>query len=380
MVRSRYLIIPVVLAIALAILAVPSIAQEEETVKVTVLETTKFTNLTAYMYDDANKKLLDINTTYVEVLDYELNDKDSSDSYMPAVVLSLDAPSTDLNTNESIVYAWVLYGSYGDSLLVAVADINSTDNLVINMSYYKVSPVSGDVAIVRTNYDINIQSGEFKLSIPLSGFTNPKVIVMTDTYVTVTSLSHLELRALQNPPSGYSLIRSGSGEAEFTISASGTLYIWFDEEHDAGDVDLFAFDRSHPSYSSVSLSNTWSQLVTAYNRDRTHAAMIWSDAYPQTGYLTSTSTVKIIVKLYAGNAGGVSWRVAARLASTPSPEQTTTPSQTQPPSQSETSTPSSLSQLWGQVQNILGGQNTSTIIAILLIVFIIIAIIAIARR
>ena len=127
---------------------------------------------------------------------------------------------------------------------------------------------------------------------------------------------------------------------------------------------------------------SWSQFVTRYNMDRQHSAMIWADTYPQTGYLTATGTVKIFIKRYSGNANAVSWRVAARLSSattTPQPSTTTTPSQTTTTTNNNV-LPSSLSQLWGQIQGILGGESTSTIIAILLIVFIIIAIIAIARR
>ena len=322
---KHIVVLAVFLMTIIAPLIIPATVAEEETVKVTVIETTKFTNETYYMYDDVNKKLVDVNTSYVEILDYELRDKDPSDGYMPCVVLSIDPPTTDLNTNESIVYAWVLPSSYGDSLLVAVADINDTDKTVVNMEFYKISPVSGDIAVYRTAFDIVVVGPGYKLSIPLSNFSNPKVMLMSDSAVAVNSLSYIELRALRNPPSGYTLIRNGYGEAEFTISASGILYIWFDEEHDTGDLDLFIFDISDSDYGAASLQQTWTWLrwrCTSY---------IYADYAPETRSITATGTVKLIVKKYhyaGGDPAGVGWRIAARLVSSPSPEPEPTPPST----------------------------------------------------
>ena len=302
---------PILLGLILLALAAGSfpthnaLAEDTGTVKITVLSNTTFTNMTDYMLDTSANKLDALNTTYVQVLDYELKDLNTSDSYMPVVVMSMDAPTTDLNTNESIEYAYILSSTYGDGLLVGVADVNSTDNSISNLEFYKISPASGDIMIVRTDYDLNIVGDGYKLSIPLANYTNPKVLLYTDSQVSVGGISEIELRALRSPPSGYTLLRSGTGETSFTISASGNLHVWFDESHSGGDVDLFIFDSSNSYYSSASTTQSWSWLAVHCSR------YLFSDAYPQTTSLTAHNTVKFVVKRFSGNANDVTWRIAA---------------------------------------------------------------------
>jgi len=317
--KSALLTLAIALALSI-IAAVPTLAQSEDVVKITVIQQTKFSNLSYYMIDTAQNKLVTLDTSKAQVLDYQLKDLVSNDAYMPAVVLTLDAPTKDLNTNETVVYAWVLTSSYGSAIIVGVADVGA-GNALINLNFYKISPVSGDVAIVRTNADISIQYSNTKLSIPLSGYSSPKVILYTDGELLVNGVNYIQLRALANPPAGYTLIRSGTGEAVFTISASGTLSVWFDESHDPGDVDLFIFDQSNSYYSQADVSQSWSWLVSYATR------YVFADAAPQTVSFTATGNVKFVVKSYY-NGGSVSWRVAASLSggSTPQPQ----PTQTQP--------------------------------------------------
>jgi len=364
------------LALALLPLAVPS--ARAETIKVVVLQQAKFTNLTSYMYNTGTKVLASVNTTKVAVLDYRLEDKDSTDTYVPAVLLTLSSPSRDLNTNESVHYAWVLTSAAGASAIVAVVDINATASTVTRIQFYKVSPVSGDVAILRTNYNVVVYAGGFKLSIPLAGFTDPKVLLMTDSSVVVTALNYIELRSLTNPPSGYTLVRNGSGEAEFTVSAGGRLSVWFDEEHDVGDVDLFVFDQSHPRYTTVSVGSSWSDLLNAVLQNEVYSARVYADSGPDTGTITATGTVKLIVKLYEGDAAGVSWRVACRLESSPQPPATTAPPpgatpQPQPP-QPQPTTTGAVRELWGTVQTALSNQSTLLIIVALLFLLLLVAV------
>ena len=368
---SRWLAGLLVLSLALALLPLVVPSAQAET-KVVVLQQTKFTNLTYYMYDTSTKTLGSVNTTRVLVLDYELQDKDSTDAYVPAVVLTLSSPSRDLNTNETIHYAWVLTSAAGASAIVAVVDIVTGTNgtSVSNIQFYKLSPVSGDIAIVRTNYDVVVYTGNFKLSIPLAGFANPKVMVMTDSSVAVTALNYIELRSLTNLPPGYTLVRNGSGEAEFTISASGRLSVWFDEEHDVGDVDLFVFDQSHPRYTTVSVSSSWTDLVSAALQNQAYATYIFADGGPDTRIVTATGTVKFVVKRYSGDATGVSWRVACLLESSPQPPATTTTPSTPSPQPQPTGV---VRELWGTIQTALSNQSTLLIIAALLFLLLLVA-------
>jgi len=350
----------------------------DSTVKVTVLGTYNFTALNSYMYNESSKVLESVNTTYVKVEPYEIQDLSSSDSVEPAVIINLSAPTTDLNTNETIEYAYVLHSSYGNTLIIGVADINSTDNSVANLTYYKISPVSGDIAITRTSYDISIQGNGYKLSIPLSNFTDPKILLMTDSDYQLSSIVELELRALTNPPSGYTLIRSGTGPSTFTISASGILYVWFDESHQGGDLDLFVFDQSNSYYNDASNTQTWSWLLTHAN------AYIFADGMPQTNHIQATGTVKFVVKTYSGNGNAVSWRVAAELgngsgssggSSPTSPQPSTTTTQSSGSNQS-TGSVEGLSGLWHNFQSAVGGSTTAYIIVFLFLLIIIVAIAA----
>ena len=376
MVRGRVLAVAAIAIVAVVMAALPAtLAQEaaDEYVKVTVLDVIDLSNYSdKYMYNETAAKLEAVNTSYVEILSGTLKDLSASDSLQPAVVLSLDAPTSDLNTNETIVYAYSILNAYG-TLVVGVADINSTDNSVINLTYYKVSPVSGDVGIVRTGYDIVVEANGIKLSIPLENYSNPKVLLMTDDELTFQSINHLELRALTNPPSGYTLIRSGTGEAEFSISASGSLSIWFDEEHDVGDIDLFIYDSSNSYYSQASLSQSWTWLLSH------RTACIFADGYPTSTSVTASGTVKFIVKKYTGNVAGVSWRVACRLSSS-------TTTQPQPPSTATTTSEepntssNSLQALWGQIQSALSGSNTVYVLIAVVVLLFIIALVAVARR
>ncbi len=313
------------LALAAPLLTGVHIARaDDETTKITVLNTYNFTALSSYMYNATAGKLEAVNSSYVQVLSDEIKDLSAGDNIQPAVVLDLSAPTQDLNTNESITYAYLLSGTYGD-LVVGVADVNTTDNSVSNLQLVKVSPVSGDVAIVRTSSDITIYANGVKLSIPLANYTNPRVLVMTPddaSYLAASTVQEVELRAVRNPPTGFALIRSGSGPAEFTISASGPMRVWFDEAHDSGDADLFIFDSSNPSFSSASTSQSWTWLWT-------HAtAHIYSDFAPETRTITAHGQVKFVVQMFRGNSVS-QWRVAVRLLSSnnPQPEPTQTPSQ-----------------------------------------------------
>ena len=259
--------------------------------------------------------------------------------------------------------------------MVGVADVNSTDNSISNLEFYKISPASGDIMIVRTDYDLNIVGDGYKLSIPLANYTNPKVLLYTDSQVSVGGISEIELRALRSPPSGYTLLRSGTGETSFTISASGNLHVWFDESHSGGDVDLFIFDSSNSYYSSASTTQSWSWLAVHCSR------YLFSDAYPQTTSLTAHNTVKFVVKRFSGNANDVTWRIAATLSSS-SPSTTTT---TQTPSSTSTTTannPSNPSNArfsldWGSIQQALsGGSNTAAYVVIAFIAIVVIILLA----
>ena len=253
--------------------------------------------------------------------------------------------------------------------------VNSTTNEVSNLQLVKISPVSGDVGIVRTNSDIVVEYSGSKLSIDLSGYTSPKVLLMTDDELSLSSIHYVELRALIMPPSGYVLVREGGGEALFTISANGEVSIWFDEEHDAGDVDLFIYDISDADYNSADPSQTWSW-------HRAHCTQyIYADVYPQTKTVTATGTLKFIVKKYRGDASQVQWRVAARVSSVPSPSPSPSPSPTPSPSPSpgeetQESTTTYWSALLARLRAAQLQQNIGIIIILLMIVLIIVVILA----
>jgi len=356
----------VVLLVLALVLAVPTAVAQEAGTKVVVLRTEKFTTLSYYMYHAGTKALTPVNVNYVEVYDYELRDKVRDDAYLPCVVLEVDPPTKDASTNEVVVHAWVLAKAVGEALTVAVADVSGST--VTTIRSYTVSPVNGDVAIVRTGYDVVVYSSNLKLSVPLSGIANPKVMVMTSSLV-VDSLVYVQLRSLADPPPGYTLIRSGMGEQVFTISASGRMYVWFDESHEGGDLDLFVFDQSHPRYNAVSLSSSWADLVFAVSQDATRATYIFADSGPGAGYITASGTVKLIVKLYSGNADAVQWRVASRLEAGTQPPGTPT----QPPP-TPTPTPGTATGLLGTIGAALSNQSTVLVVlGILLLLVLVLA-------
>ena len=353
-----------------------ALAEDTGTVKITVLQQNTFANMTSYMLDTSSNKLTAINTSYVQVLSSGLKDLDANDNYVPVVVLNLNAPSVDLNNNQTVTYAYILSNVFGRGMVIGVADVNSTDNSLSDFRYYKLSPVTGDIAIVRTSYDISIQGDGYKLSIPLANYTDPKVILYTDSQIVADSISYVELRALTNPPSGYTLIRSGHGEASFTISASGSLHIWFDEEHDGGDVDLFVFDSSNQYYGDASASQDWLWLF--YHCDR----YLFADDSPWTASLDAHGNVKLVVKRYTGDADSVNWRVAATLGSS----STTTTQQPNPsnPGQSHTSTttvtvnnPAGFD-LSGVGAALRGGNNA--VVYVIIVFFVLLAVLLLARK
>ena len=348
-------------------------AEDTGTVKITVLQQSSFANMTSYMLDTSTGKLSPINTSYVQVLSNSLKDLDANDNYVPVVVLNLSAPSVDLNNNQTVTYAYILSRVFGRGLVIGVADINSTDNSLSNISYYKVSPVTGDVAIIRTSYDIEVQGDGYKLSIPIANYSSPKVLLYTDSQVLVGGVSYVELRSLRNPPSGYTLIRNGNGPAEFTISASGTLHIWFDESHDQGDVDLFVFDSSNSHYSEASTQRTWMWLQTYAT------ASLWADAYPQTNEITAHGTVKFIVQRFSGNANSVSWRVAATISNTDNSGTTTTTQQPSPGTTTVTGNNPLNLDLNG-IGSALRGGNSAAVVYVIIVFFAVLAVILLARK
>ena len=385
--RRKALPIVVVVAVlaAVATLAMPALAQmplaSGYLVKIRVIhQYSSLTQLSYYMYDSVHKKLEPVNSSYVQVLDAEL--RSLSSGYQPAIVLNLDAPTVD-PTGMRIEYAYLLHGVYG-SLAVAVASVGA-NNTVASIKYVKVSPAHGDVAIVRTAYDIVVEGPGYKLSIPLTNVSNPKVLLMTDSRLSVGSIAYVELRALRNPPPGFTLIRSGSGESQFTISANGQLSIWFDETHQGGDLDCFVFDSSNPYFAQASTSQTWGWLSS-------HATtFLWSDFAPESRTITAHGTVKIIIKRFAGNANAVQWRVAAHLLSGSPSQQPSQPSggsgqPTQQPSQHPSAQPQNPqtqpqqpihgTNLFARISSALGNAGTVALIIIALLIIILIVVVA----
>lgn len=369
--RISYIVLAILLA-SLVVAAIPAAAEDE--VKITVLQTYDLTELSGYMYNSTSAKLETVDTSKVQILSDSLKDLASDDDVQPAILLSIDVPTTDLNTNESIAYSYMLINAYG-VVVVGVADVNSTTNEVSNLQLVKISPVSGDVGVVRTNSDIVVEYSGSKLSIDLSSYSNPKVLLMTDDELSLSQVQYVELRAVEYPPSGYVLVKEGSGEALFTISANGEVSIWFDEEHDAGDVDLFIYDSSDTDYSNADITQTWAW-------HRSHCTQyIYADAYPQIKVVTASGSLKFVVKKYRGDAGQVRWRVAARITSSPSPSpsptQTTTTTTTPTPG-GEESEEVSWQELIARLQ--LATQGQDMWIAAIIIVFIVLILIVLLKR
>jgi len=351
----RKLVYVALLAILVASLAIPQAVMAEE--KVSIIGTYKLTELSSYLYDTANNKLEALNASLAKIQDYEMTDLESSDSYVPAIVINLSAQSLDVNTNETITYAYVFTKLYGS---VAIGTAEISNNTLSNATFIKITGTGEDLAVYRTGLGIEVAYGDMKYVLPQGS-----VIVYTDENMAVNSVMEIELRALMDVPSGYVLVRNGNSEAEFTVQATGVVSIWFDEEHSGGDVDLFVFDSSNPNYASASPSQSWTWLLTHSD------AYIFSDLGPDTEVVSASGTLKFIVKTYTGSPP--SWRIALQ-ASTPS----TTPTPTSTPSQI-TPTPTPEEEGWlDQLQSVFEGSNT-VIIAIAIVLFLVIVLIALRK-
>ena len=111
------------------------------------------------------------------------------------------------------------------------------------------------------------------------------------------------------------------------------------------------------------------ELVSAVAQDATRATYIFADSGPDAGYVTSSGTVKLIVKLYSGNPDAVQWRVASRLEASPQPPGT--PTQTSP---TPTPTPGTATGLLGTIGSALSNQSTVLVVlGILLLLVLVLA-------
>ena len=231
------------------------------------------------------------------------------------------------------------------------------NDTVSNVTSVKITGTGEDLSVYLTDLGVEAVIGTMKYILP-----EGDVIIYTDGNAAVNSVLYVELRSLQNVPSGYVLVRNGDSEAEFTVSASGTVSIWFDEEHDTGDVDLFIFDSSNPDYSSASTSQSWFWLATHSD------AYIFSDTGPSARTVTASGTLKFIVKTYSGTAP--SWRVALQASTSPTPTPTPTPTA------SPTPTPEEEESLLGQIQGAIEGNSSVVLIVLALLLLLIIVLVA----
>ena len=355
MIRIRKLVYVALLAILVATLAIPQAVMAEE--KATILGTYKLTELSSYLYDSSTGKLEALNASLAKIQDYEMSDLDTSDTKYPAVMFNLSAQSLDVNTNETITYAYVFTKLYGS---VAIGTAEISNNTLSNATFIKITGTGEDLAVYRTGLGIEVAYGDMKYVLPQGS-----VIVYTDENMAVNSVYEIELRALMDVPSGYVLVRNGNSEAEFTVQATGTVSIWFDEEHSGGDVDLFVFDSSNPNYASASPSQSWTWLLTHSD------AYIFSDLGPDTEVVSASGTLKFIVKTYTGSPP--SWRIALQ-ASTPST--TPTPSPT-PSSTSQESSENEESQ--SIFQSIFESGSNTAILVIAAVLFLVIIVIALRK-
>ena len=349
----------VILVASLAIPLIPIAAEGTETEKAVILGTYKLTQLSSYMLDTSTNKLLDLNASVVKLADYEMQDINTSDSYVPSIVINLSSPTVDLNTNEKIAYMWA-FASAAGSIAIGVGNI--VNNTIENATFVKIT-ASGDVAVYRTNYDVVVVAGNVKFSLPNSDVA----IIYTDGTLAVQAINYIELRALSDTPQGYTLIRSGNSETTFTISVTGSVSVWFDEAHGSGDMDLAIFDQSNPSYNDASNSQSWEWLMS-------HAtAFLWSDTHPRATTVEATGALKFVVKRY--NGADQDWRVAVRVLSGDTPTQTPTPSETPAP------TPNcETSQNWlDQIQGIFESGSNTAILVIAALLFIVVLVIALRK-
>ena len=343
----------------------PHLANVNAETKMTIIGVYNFTALSSYMYNSTASLLQPVDTSKAIILADEIKDLAAGDGVNPVILLDLDAPTHDLNNNETIIHAYILSNTYG-ALVIGVADVNSTN--VTNLQFIKVSPVAGDVAVIRTASDITVYANGIKMSIPLTNYTNPRTLVMVPdegTYLMAASIQEVELRSVNNPPSGYNLLRTGTGETEFTITATGQLSIWFDESHEPGDIDLFVFDSANSAFSDASTSQSWAWLVA-------HASTyLFADGGPETRTITSSGQVKFVAKLYRGTEVS-GWRVAARLSSDTSPQPQ--------PSIPEQTTTTSTANPTGLLAQIQGAYEANPVAFIVIVVIAILILVMIFRR
>lgn len=350
----------------------------DEQVKITVLGNYTLNQLDARIYNTTSQKLVTLDTTKVSLTADTIQDLATDGLQAVLLLTNLSAPTVDINTNETVITAYDLSGIYADSLVVAVADVNDTTGAVSNMQYYKITPASGEIVIARTSSDIIVYtSSGAKLSMGIANLSSPHVMLMLDDgqgqYLTASNVQLLELRAVRNPPSGFTLLRNqATGEAEFTVQASGPVTIWFDESHQGGDVDLFIFDSSNSNFASAGTSQTWSWLLSHSTRH------IFADLSPSTASLNANGQLKFVVKRYSGNAASVTWSVAIRLDSSNTNPGTTTTTQ---PSNNQTNTTTSG---WGDylagLTGAFEGSGNSALIVIVVVVILLILAIVLRRR
>jgi len=308
--------------------------------------------------------------------------------------IRLDGLTFTATGGEVLAYGWIIENAYGN-----LSIIDPTTKRILTLS------CDGDyIAIVRGNNSLLIYYKGGKIE--LANFTGSEVIVFASGQAMIDALDYVVLRALQNPPSGFTLIRSGSGETVFTYStgSANRVTVWFDETHEGGDVDLFIFKATNPYYGEASPSWGWGTLMARCD------AYIFADSTPRTRTIYSPGgSLKFVVKRFSGDANAVQWRVAIQLggggggggSQQPQPIQpqpqpiqppvtvtvtqpptTTTVTQTvvvtQTVAQTQTQVQPIVLPMVGQVQSAL--QNNPTMMMLLLLAVFIVLVVVLARR
>ena len=312
--RALALVLALLLVVGVGIGVVSPLVvhAEEETVKITIVGNYTLNQLDAMIYNATSGKLEALDTSKISLSADTVKDL-AQDNAQAAIILNLSAPVFDVNSNETVVQVFYMDGVYADTLIIAVADVNDTTGAVSNMHYYKISPATGGLAIARLDGDVVAYANGMKFEIPLSGYSNPKIMLMledgTGTYLTASQVQLLELRAIRTPPPGYTLLRNhATGETAFTVQATGTVSIWFDESHQGGnDVDLFIFDSSDRDYSNATTQQTWGWLYSHATR------VVFADTSPETVSMNAHGSIKFVVKAFQGDPNSVTWSVGLRL-------------------------------------------------------------------
>ncbi|WFO75637.1 hypothetical protein J4526_01785 [Desulfurococcaceae archaeon MEX13E-LK6-19] len=368
----------ILVVFAIIIAPITPLAQTLEEEKIVVVKTydlsdpTILSNLTTYTYDKVSNVLqaYDNTTTKIAVDGYlYLSDLNTSDNYVPAIAFDLQAPSLDLNNNEKILYGLLLSNILG-SVAIGTVTVNETTGQVLNATFIKVEPYSDNIIVVRTASDVVIYTGIGKFSVP-SG----KVMIYTESEASIQGISEIELRSLATPPADYQLVRSGSGEATVTISATGTVRVYFDETHSTGDADLFIFDSNNPYFAEASEQWSWSTLLMRCNQ------FAFADGRPQFVTIEAHGQLKFVVKNYPGSYLGTqpqSWNIAiAVLSSSETPSPTFTIQNEQP---SQTQTPSGVD--WSRLASYFTGNQTAmtATIVIIIIIVMLLAVILLLRK